>query len=245
MSEQMDIEGVELSDSELITVLKNHGMSRRWLMKLFGVGAVVTALGGTATASEGRGTRIHEIYGAPYEASETVPSGLVDHEVQLHVHPGPGVHDSFPIDPDTGDEAPVEMFFDPVGLRVKPGEIVHFNVHHGLHTVTAIHSKFNEPPVFTFPDRVPKDTFFTSPPVNNDDSWLYRFTTKGVYDVMCLPHLSFGMVIRLVIHDDGDPVPDPYDPFPVPNAGAVFGAPEMSPANIINDGVVNWEDLTL
>lgn len=246
MTENTPVDELELTDSELIAVLKNHGMSRRWLMKLFGAGAVVAALGGTAAAHEGGGVRIDKVYGAPYEASETVPSGLVDHEVALHLHPGPGDHADFPLDPESGEEIPAEFFFDPVGLRVKPGEIVNFNVHKGLHTVTAIHSKFNEPPQFVFPDRVPTANGFTSPVVNVDDSWLYRFTTKGVYDVMCLPHLGFGMVIRLVVHDEGDPVPaDPYGPFPVPNAGDVFAAPELTPANIISEGSVAWADLTL
>lgn len=42
---------------------------------------------------------------------------------------------------------------------------------------------------------------FTSPPVADGDSWLYKFTTKGVYDVLCLPHLGLGMVMRLVVFD--------------------------------------------
>lgn len=246
MPEQQDIENLELSDTELITVLKNHGMSRRWLMKLFGAGAVISVLGGTASAQEGRGTRIDKVYGAPYEASESVPSGLVDHPVELHIHEGPGEHEDFPLDPESGDELPAEFFFDPVGLRVKPGDIVNFNVHHGLHTVTAIHSKFSEPPQFIFPDRVSTANGFTSPVMNVDDSWLYRFTTKGVYDLMCLPHLGFGMVIRLVVHDEDDPVPtDPYGAFPIPNAGDVFAAPELTPANIISEGSVAWPDLSL
>ena len=243
MSGKIDVEDVELSDAELITVLKNHGMSRRWLMRVFGAGAVVTALGGTASASRGKGTRIHKVYGAPYEASESVPSGLVDHEVELHIHPGPGAHPGFPLE--GGGEFPAEFFFEPVGLRVKPGEIVEFKIHHGLHTVTSIHSKFNEPPFLDFPDRVPTANGFTSPPINTDDSWLYRFTTKGVYDIMCLPHLRFGMVVRLVVIDDGDPVPADYGPLPFPNAGDVLAAPELMPGNIVSEGSVAWADLTL
>lgn len=211
-------------------------------MKVFGAGAGVAALSGTASA-QGKGTRIDKVYGAPYEASEAVPSGIVDHTVKLHIH-GPGDHDDFPLE--DGEEVPAEFFFDPVGLRVKPGDVVRFNVHRGLHTVTTIHSKFNEPPMLTFPDRVPEDTYFTSPPVNVDDSWLYRFTTKGVYDVMCLPHVGLGMVMRLVVHDEGDPIPsDPYGPFPFPNAGDVFAAPELTPENIITQGSVAWADLSL
>lgn len=244
MTSKQDVAELDLSDAELIELLKNHGMSRRLLMKLFGVGTGVAALGGTAAGNNGKGTRIDKVYGTPYEASENVPSGLVDHEVGLHIHPGPGEHDNFPLGED--GEIPAEFFFEPVGLRVKPGDIVHFNVHHGLHTVTSIHSKFDEPPMFQFPDRVPNDNFFTSPPVNEGDSWLYRFTTKGVYDVMCLPHLRLGMVVRLVVHDEDDQVPtEMYDSLGIPNADRVLDTPELTPSNIVSEGTVAWADLSL
>lgn len=237
MTERTNTDELELSDAELIEVLKDHGVSRRILLKVFGVGAGAAALSGTVSARKGRGGRIHKVYGAPYEASETVPSGLVDHEVALDIQ-APGEHEDFPLD--EGEEIPVEFFFEPVGLHVKPGEVVHFDILEGLHTVTSIHSKFG------FPDRVPTAHGFTSPPMIDGDSWLYRFTTKGVYDLVCLPHLELGMVARLVVHDEGDPVPDdPYGPFPIPNAGDVLAAPELTPSNIISEGAVSWADLTL
>lgn len=235
---------LDLSDAELMELLKNHGMSRRLLMKVFGVGTGVAALGGTAAGNNGKGTRIDKVYGAPYEASENVPSGLVDHEVGLFIQGGPGEHEDFPLE--EGEEFSAEFFFDPVGLRVKPGDIVHFNVHRGLHTVTSIHSKFDDPGLLDFPDRVPTDNGFTSPVVNVGDSWLYRFTTKGVYDVMCLPHLRFGMVMRLVVHDEDDPVPtDTYEPVGIPNADRVLDAPELTPSNVVSEGTVAWADLSL
>lgn len=243
MTDTTDPNDLDLSDEELIEVLKNHGLDRRLLLKVFGIGTGVAALGGTASA-QGIGNRIDKVYGAPYEANENVPSGLVDHEVNLHIHE-PGDHNDFPLN-EGGEEGPAEFIFDPVGLHVKPGDVVNFAVHHGLHTVTAIHPKFNEPPMLEFPDRVPNNAFFTSPPINVDDSWLYRFTTKGVYDVMCLPHVSLGMVMRVVVHDEDDAVPsDPYDSFPIPNAADVFEAPELEPSNIVSEGTVAWADLSL
>lgn len=255
MAEKPDIDELDLSDGELMEVLKNHGMNRRGLLKAFGVGAGVAALGGSAAGQGGRGNRIDKVYGASYAAGiHTVPSGIVDHDVELHVHPGAGDHDEFPLN-EEGDEEPVETFFDPVGLHVTPGEVVSFTTHGtGLHTVTAFHPKFNEPPFLLFPDRVPTDYGFTSPPVAEDDSWLYRFTTKGVYDLLCLPHVSLGMVIRIVVFDPeeddiedsqfDEPAADPNAPL-LPNAATVLNADELDPANIVSDGEVAWDELTL
>lgn len=257
MSDEMDVAELDLSDAELIEVLKNHGMSRRVLMKVFGVGAVVSALGGTAAAQQGRGTRIDEVYGAPYSADETVPSGLVDHVSELHVHGGDATHEGFPApdgdDDDDQDDAP-EAFFDPVGLHVKPGEIVNFTVHHGLHTVTSFHPKYSEPPFFTLPKRVPTDHGLTAPPIAADDSWLYKFTTKGVYDLLCLPHLGLGMVVRIVVFDPeedslDDSTFDEWGPLPSApffgNANKVLTDDALDPANIVGQGEVAWSDLTL
>lgn len=55
MSEQLDVDAINLSDAELITVLKNHGLRRRVLLKVFGAGAVMTAVGPGTTTANGRG----------------------------------------------------------------------------------------------------------------------------------------------------------------------------------------------
>jgi plastocyanin len=246
-------------NATIVQLLKNHGIDRRMLLKLVGAGAGVSALGGTAAGAPNRGNRIDEVYGATYAAGrDTVPSGLVDHAVDLHVHEGDAAHEGFPApdgeDPDDQDDAP-ETFFDPVGLHVRPGEIASFTTHgDGLHTVTAFDPKFNEPPFLVLPDRVPTDYGFTSPPVAEDDTWLYKFTEKGVYDLFCLPHVPLGMVMRAVVFDPeeddigsstfDEPEPDPEAPLP-PNAAAVLDTTELDPANVVSEETVAWSDLTL
>jgi plastocyanin len=251
MSERREIGDLDLSDSELIEVLKNHGIDRRMLLKVFGIGVGVSALSGTSTGNRGRGNRIDKIYGDTYADSvHTVPSGLVDHDVALHIHPpSEGDHEGFP------EGGSPETFFDPVGLHVKPGEIVSFTTHGvGLHTVTAFDPKFNEPPFLVLPDRVPTDYGFTSPPVTDGDTWLYQFTTKGVYDLFCLPHVSLGMVMRIVVFDPkedslsdstfDEPEPDPSAPLP-PAASAVLTDDALDPEDIVGEGEVAWSQLTL
>lgn len=249
MSEEQTAGELELSDAQLIEVLKNHGLDRRLLLKIFGVGAGLSALGGTAAGKNSQGRRFDKIYGASYSAEESVPSGLVDHLVGLHVHGGDAIHEGFPApdgdDDDDQDDVP-EFFFDPVGLHVKPGDVVHFNVHHHLHTVTSFHPKYAG-----LPKRVPTDHALTSPPIADDDSWLYRFTTKGVYDLLCLPHLGLGMVTRIVVFDpEEDSIDnstfDEWGPIPfIPNANAVLTDDALDPANIVEEGEVAWADLTL
>ena len=260
MTDEQLAQELDLTDAELVEVLKNHGIDRRSLMRVVGAGAGIAALGGTAAGRTDRGTRIDKIYGASYAAGvHTVPSGLVDHDVDLHVHRGEGDHADFPkVDLD-GDGVPAEegpeAFFDPVGLHVKPGEVVKFTTHGvGVHTVTSFHPKFNEPPFLVFPDRVPTDHGFTSQPIAEDDSWLYRFTTKGVYDLLCLPHVPLGMVVRIVVFDPDEddietetfdePATDPEAPLP-PNAAAVLNDEALDPENVVSEGQVAWGDLTL
>lgn len=246
MVQDRSIEDLELTDAELMTVLKNHGMSRRFLMKVFGAGAAVTAISGTAAAGRGgRGIRIDDVYGAPYSRDDTVPSGLVDHVVALD-HLPDGVHEGFPA-PEGGDE----FVFDPVGLHVKPGDIVHFDNHHHEHTASAFHNKWN--PIF--PKRVPDGVpGFTSPPFIGGESWLYRFTTKGVYDLFCFPHFPLGMAMRIVVFDpEEDDIGDDqfagWGPFPdlppFANAETVLTTSELAPANIVDEGQIAWADLAL
>lgn len=254
MTDKPPIAEIELSDAELIELIKNHGINRRSLMKLFGVGAGVAAFSGTAAGDNGKDARIDEVFGAAYSTDETPPSGLIDHEVELRVIEkiGDGHHDGFPeVDsPEDGDFVPDtedgEYFFDPVGLSVEPGDVVHFPVvEEHIHTVSAF-----DPHYEGLPRRIPDDaSIFTAPPIGKDESWLYRFDTAGVYDIACLPHFPLGMVMRIVVGDGGTdwgPLPNPPGPTdPFRNAESVLTDPELDPGNIVSKGEVAWGDLSL
>lgn len=271
MSNGTNVEELNLSDTELITLLKNHGMNRRFLMKVFGAGAVASALGGTAAGKNPGGASIDEVYGATYFKDEHVPSGLVDHVVELHEHDPPGAHEGFPLvdSPEDGDMVPdteeSEFFFDPVGLHVEPGDVVQFKIHGPVtHTATSFHPYYEG-----LPKRVPNEKPYSSPPIAAEepaegeeggpaDSWLYRFTTKGVHDIACLPHFPLGMVMRIVVFDPKRDSLDDISDYPnippaskVPvftNAYTVLDAPELDdPDDIVNepDGEVAWADLTI
>lgn len=270
MTNAPNVDDLDLSDAELIELLKNHGIDRRTIMKALGAGAAVSVFGsGTASASQ---TSIDSVWGETVgfdQPSKTPPSS--DHTVELHVHEE-DIHEDFPILSDVklinlrqqlivshplgkgvgkGSEVPVEFFFDPVGLHVEPGDVVKFVSHNHEHTATSFH------PGFGFPPRVPAGRF-SSPPImgfedqNLHDSWFYEFTAPGVYDINCLPHLPFGMVMRIVVADDESELnsfsdyPDLPDIDVFDNANRVLNAPEIDdPSNIGIGGEVAWEDLTL
>jgi len=254
MSERPNTDDLDLTDAELVTVLKNHGIDRRSLMKAVGVGAGVAALGGTAAGARGGDARIDEAFGASYSADESPPRGLVDHTVELRGPPESGpqtdVHPGFPLmdTPEDGDFDPdtetAEFYFDPVGLHVDPGDVVAFEVvEHHEHTATAFAEKFH------LPSRIPDVPGFSSPPVVGSETWIYRFDAAGTYDLVCLPHLPFGMVMRVVAGDGGTDYgalpnpPGPTDPFA--NASAILTAPELDPDNVVTEGTVAWGDLSL
>lgn len=148
-----------------------------------------------------------------------------------------------------------DFFFDPVGLLVRPGDVVEFrslppeisSPGTVTHTITAFHPRTG------LPQRVPGEVpGFSSGPVYVEESWLYRFDAQGVYDVLCLPHFGLGMVMRLVVLEEGsDTVPEAP---PEPQAGEqglpgavaqVFAAPELAPQNIVDQEAVAWTDLTI
>ena len=195
---------------------------------------------------------IDPTFGYPLAADET-GSVDIDTVVESNQLEGEdGAHEGFPLRPSPeGGEFPVEFIYDPVGLQVTPDQVVHFPSVVGEHTITAFDEKYANPQL-AVPTRVPEESpGFTSPPIVDGESWLYQFATPGVYDILCLPHYFFGMVMRVVVFDpEEDSIEDeafsvePLSEGP-PNAQAVLNAPELDPANIVEAGEIAWADLTL
>ena len=95
-----------------------------------------------------------------------------------------------------GDADGSHVWFDPVGLRVRPGQTVRWtNLDKGnSHTVTAYH------PDFERPLRIPE----AAKPFNSDyllpgESFSAVLSVEGVYDYYCVPHEHAGMVGRIVV----------------------------------------------
>jgi plastocyanin len=136
-----------------------------------------------------------------------------------------------------GDAGGAHVWFDPVGLRVEPGQTVRWtNRDSGnSHTVTAYH-----PSLFARPSRIPA----TASPWHSDyllpkESFSAVFDVEGVYDYYCVPHEHAGMVGRIVV---GTPhvgetktTPDDETLFPLPDV-ALNGFPPVE--EIMERGLV-------
>lgn len=92
-------------------------------------------------------------------------------------------------------------YFQPKGLLVDPGTTVRFVNEQGVHTATAYHPDNGDLPL-----RVPEGATPFDSGVVTDAGATYEVTvqTPGVWDFVCLPHESLGMVGRLVVGEPGD-----------------------------------------
>lgn len=111
------------------------------------------------------------------------------------------------------------VWFDPVGIRIRPGQRVRWvNRDAGnSHTATAYH-----PSNFGRPRRVPAgaegwDSDYLLP----QEEFELMLTVPGVYDYYCVPHEHAGMVGRIVVG-----APGPKDAADRRDAGA--GLPEAA-----------------
>ena len=241
-------------------------IDRRKVLQTLGAGAAIPLASQSAgadqraqTSDEGESDQegcppcIDPVFGYSASQAGSLPDTFTPSTtVALKGAGGAGVHPGFPSEPDPEApgqfiEIPAEFFFDPVGLHVTPGEVVVFENVSMIHTVTAFHEKFSDE-YLPIPQRVPEDVpGFTSPPIVNGEAWVYQFTTPGVYDIFCFPHLGLGMVMRIVVmSDDAGEVPAAPTAGPLfPNVEVVLNAPELDPASIVDSGSVAWSDLTL
>jgi plastocyanin len=107
-----------------------------------------------------------------------------------------------------------QVWFNPIGLRIKPGQTIRWvNLDQGnSHTATAYHPKNFERPL-----RIPEG----AEPWNSDyllpnESFSVTLKDEGVYDFFCVPHEHAGMVGRIIV---GEPDRSSIDSGPAQAAG--------------------------
>lgn len=150
----------------------------------------------------------------------------------------------------------VGFHYEPAGLKVAPGEVVLVNATTPDHGVAAYHERHGRQ------NRVPEGVGpISAPLIPVGGYWLYRFEEVGVYDLYCPPHEVFGMVLRVVVCEDGGDVPQldggpggrppddenllslvfgGLDPN-VPSAAEALASPALSPVNVADEGEVAWD----
>ena len=103
-----------------------------------------------------------------------------------------------------------EVWFDPIGVHIEPGQTVRWIVMENVHTTTAYHPK-NDMNSLRIPNGArPWDSGFL---VHKGDHFDVTLTVKGVYDYFCMPHEQAGMVGRIVVGKPVGPGALPFDYF--------------------------------
>jgi plastocyanin len=107
------------------------------------------------------------------------------------------------------------VWFDPVGVHVRPGQTIRWTNRDpgNSHTATAYH-----PSLTGRPQRIPEGAEpWSSDYLLPDESFEVTLTVEGVYDFYCIPHEHAGMAGRIIVGtppaaqqlSDGGPAPLP------------------------------------
>jgi plastocyanin len=116
----------------------------------------------------------------------------------------------------SGNKDGSRVWFEPVGLLIRPGQTVRWtNKDPGnAHTSTAYHPDNEDRPL-----RIPAGAdSWNSDYLLPNKSFSLVLTVTGVYDYFCVPHEHAGMVGRIVVSDGSQPV----------SAPAAGGIPEVA-----------------
>lgn len=135
-----------------------------------------------------------------------------------------------------GDAGGSHVWFDPVGVHIRPGQTVRWTNRDAgnAHTATAYHPELFQRPLRIPASAAPWDSGYLLP----DESFSATFVRNGVYDYYCVPHEHAGMVGRIVVGEPGairagGPVPPGLTPLP---EAALAGFPSVE--DILAQGVV-------
>lgn len=91
------------------------------------------------------------------------------------------------------------VWFDPVGLLVRPGTTVRWVLVEGVHTTTAYHPANGDRPRRIPEGARPWDSGYLT---NPGTTFEVTLEVEGVYDFFCRPHEAAGMVGRIVVGSD-------------------------------------------
>ncbi|MGH7584208.1 MAG: plastocyanin/azurin family copper-binding protein [Burkholderiales bacterium] len=98
-----------------------------------------------------------------------------------------------------------QVYFDPIGLHIQPGDTVRWIQVNGYHSVTAYH-----PSNGNHEQRIPEQaqpwdsTIMLGEYPAKGSTFEHKFVLPGVYDYFCQPHEAAGMVGRIIVGAPGD-----------------------------------------
>lgn len=97
-----------------------------------------------------------------------------------------------------------QVYFDPVGLHIEPGDTVRWVQVNGYHSVAA-YAPANGNHELRIPSGAPpwdSGILLGEFPARGS-TFEHTFTVQGVYDYFCQPHEAAGMVGRIVVGEPG------------------------------------------
>jgi len=106
------------------------------------------------------------------------------------------------------DETGANVWFDPIGIYIEPGQTVRWVISANVHTTTAYHPRNGNHSLRIPDDAVPWNSGYL---VNPGDHFAVAFEREGVYDYFCIPHEMFGMVGRIIVGKPIGPGSLPFD----------------------------------
>ncbi len=98
-----------------------------------------------------------------------------------------------------------QVYFDPVGLHIEPGDTVRWVQVNGYHSVSAY-----APANGNHELRIPRAALAWDSGIllgeypAKGSTFEHSFSVRGVYDYFCEPHEAAGMVGRIVVGEPGD-----------------------------------------
>ena len=110
----------------------------------------------------------------------------------------------------SSDVLGAQVWFDPIGVLIEPGQTVRWVNEANVHTSTAYHPA-NDGHALRIPEAAePWDSGYLIEP---GDDFEVTLTVPGVYDYFCAPHEMAGMVGRIIVGQPGGPGTLPFDYF--------------------------------
>jgi plastocyanin len=106
------------------------------------------------------------------------------------------------------DQRGGNVWFDPIGIYIDPGQTVRWIATENVHTTTAYHPR-NGNHSLRIPEKAaPWNSWYL---VNPGDHFEVTLKTEGVYDYYCMPHEQAGMVGRIIVGRPIGPGALPFD----------------------------------
>ena len=108
------------------------------------------------------------------------------------------------------DQRGANVWFDPIGIYIHPGQTVRWIVGENVHTTTAFHPRNGKHSLRIPETAVPWNSGYL---VNPGEHFEVTLEAEGVYDYYCIPHEMSGMVGRIVVGKSTGPGALPFDYF--------------------------------